>query len=31
MIFAALLLSTAAAPADLIIRDAHIVTVDPRF
>jgi len=31
MIFAALLLSTAAAPADLIIRDAHIVTVDPGF
>ena len=30
MILVALLLSTAA-PADLIIRDAHIVTVDPRF
>ncbi|HEX5259365.1 MAG TPA: amidohydrolase [Sphingomicrobium sp.] len=30
MILAALLLSTAA-PADLIIRDAHIVTVDPKF
>jgi predicted amidohydrolase YtcJ len=31
MIFAAFLLSTAVAPADLIIRDAHIVTVDPKF
>ena len=31
MIALALLLSTAAAPADLIIRDAHIVTVDPKF
>lgn len=31
MIALALLLSTAAAPADLIIRDAHIVTVDPEF
>jgi predicted amidohydrolase YtcJ len=30
MILVALLLSTAA-PADLIIRDAHIVTVDPKF
>jgi len=30
MIALALLLSTAA-PADLIIRDAHIVTVDPKF
>jgi predicted amidohydrolase YtcJ len=30
MILTALLLS-AAAPADLIIRDAHIVTVDPKF
>jgi predicted amidohydrolase YtcJ len=30
MIAVALLLSTAA-PADLIIRDAHIVTVDPKF
>jgi len=30
MILVALLLS-AAAPADLIIRDAHIVTVDPKF
>jgi predicted amidohydrolase YtcJ len=31
MILTALLLSTAAAPADLIIHDAHIVTVDPKF
>ena len=29
--FAVALLLTAAAPADLIIRDAHIVTVDPKF
>jgi len=31
MIALALLLSNAAAPADLIIRHAHIVTVDPKF
>jgi predicted amidohydrolase YtcJ len=31
MILAAFLLSTTAAPADLIIHDAHIVTVDPKF